>query len=86
MPSPALEEKAGPHPLENRLSGQPGLLILTALQTTDKKKPGRTREAEMEDDEDEMREKKKESMNTRLQGFFIIVIMIDITMQFMRFP
>lgn len=50
MPSPALEEKAGPHPLENRLSGLLGLLILTELQTTDNK-PGKTRKAEIKDEQ-----------------------------------
>ena len=36
---PGLEEMAGPHPLESHLSGRPGLLTSTALQTTENK-PG----------------------------------------------
>lgn len=42
---PALAEMAGPRPLESHLSGLPGFLTWTALQTTGNK-PGRTREAE----------------------------------------
>lgn len=47
---PALEGMAGQHPLVSHLSVLPGLLTLTALQTAENK-PGRTREAETEDEQ-----------------------------------
>lgn len=74
MLSPALQEKVGPHPLENRLSGLLGLLILTEPPTTDNK-PGRTRKADMKDEQ--QKEKKGELMNTRFQVLFFIVIHHD---------
>lgn len=48
--SRVLEEMVGPHPLESRPSELPGLLTLTALQTT-ANKPGRIRKAKVEDEE-----------------------------------
>lgn len=58
---PALEEMAGPHPLASHLSALPGLLTLTALQTAENK-PGRTREAEDEQQGTDKGKRKEEIM------------------------
>lgn len=75
MQDPALEETAGPHPLESHLSGPPEPLTLTALQTTENK-PGRTREAERED-EKHIRKKNMEELiiNFFPFSFFFFYIM-----------